>query len=179
MRESPVPTSPRLRGAGRPLQSGDLTTPVGIPSIRSVTTVVPRHVAETRPAQGSSRRTSASALRNSPLSGIAADERRSLRERSTSGGLLLRTTSPSTMSAPPPSLDDRENQPIESDLTMKEAGILLQDSIHPEVSIETTRYQALIDDPSISDKDKETMIRALWIIVASLVELGFSVSPAE
>lgn len=45
--------------------------------------------------------------------------------------------------------------------------------------IDVAKYQAYLDDPSLSDDQKEEIVRALWTIIVAFVELGFGVSPTQ
>lgn len=47
------------------------------------------------------------------------------------------------------------------------------------VEIDVEKYQAYLDDPSLSDDQKEEIIHALWTIIMAFVELGFGVSPTQ
>lgn len=47
------------------------------------------------------------------------------------------------------------------------------------VEIDVEKYQAYLDDPSLSDDQKEEIIHALWTIIIAFVELGFGVSPTQ
>lgn len=49
----------------------------------------------------------------------------------------------------------------------------------PSVEIDTARYQAYLDDPGLSDDQKEEIIRALWSIIIAFVDLGFGVHPYQ
>jgi len=47
------------------------------------------------------------------------------------------------------------------------------------VEIDVEKYQAYLDDPSLSDTQKEEIIHALWTIIVAFVELGFGVHPTQ
>lgn len=47
------------------------------------------------------------------------------------------------------------------------------------VEIDVEKYQAYLDDPSLSDDQKEEIIHALWTIIMAFVELGFGVHPTQ
>lgn len=47
------------------------------------------------------------------------------------------------------------------------------------VEIDTAKYQQYLDDPSLSEEQKEEIIMALWSIITSFVDLGFGVHPAQ
>lgn len=50
---------------------------------------------------------------------------------------------------------------------------------HPSVEIDVAKYQAYLDDPSLSDAEKEEIIKALWSIMMTFVDLGFGLHPAQ
>lgn len=52
-------------------------------------------------------------------------------------------------------------------------------SARPTLTVDVRRYQSLIDDPSLSEAQKEEVLRALWSIVVTFVELGFGVLPLQ
>ncbi|WP_300071798.1 hypothetical protein [uncultured Ruegeria sp.] len=47
------------------------------------------------------------------------------------------------------------------------------------VEIDVERYQAYLDDPALSDAQREDIIQALWTIIVAFVELGFGVHPVQ
>ena len=47
------------------------------------------------------------------------------------------------------------------------------------VEIDTAKYQKYLDDPSLSEEQKEEIIMALWSIITAFVDLGFGVHPAQ
>lgn len=47
------------------------------------------------------------------------------------------------------------------------------------IEIDVEKYQAYLDDPALSDEQKEEIIHALWIIIMAFVELGFGVHPTQ
>lgn len=47
------------------------------------------------------------------------------------------------------------------------------------LTVDVTKYQALLDDPNLSQAQKEEFLRALWSIVVTFVELGFGVHPLQ
>jgi len=49
----------------------------------------------------------------------------------------------------------------------------------PSVEIDTAKYQKYLDDPSLSEDQKEEIIKALWVILTAFVDLGFGVHPAQ
>lgn len=52
-------------------------------------------------------------------------------------------------------------------------------SARPVLTVDVEKYQALLDDPSLSEAQKEEFLRALWSIVVTFVELGFGVHPLQ
>ncbi|WP_152612206.1 hypothetical protein [Leisingera sp. ANG-S5] len=49
----------------------------------------------------------------------------------------------------------------------------------PSLEIDTAKYQAYLDDPSLSDAQKDEIMQALWSIIVAFVDLGFGVHPAQ
>jgi len=47
------------------------------------------------------------------------------------------------------------------------------------VTVDVERYKALLDDPSLSEAEKEEFLQALWSIVVAFVDLGFGVHPLQ
>lgn len=54
-----------------------------------------------------------------------------------------------------------------------------QASARPVVTVDLKKYQSLIDDPSLSEAQKEEFLRALWSVIVAFVELGFGVHPLQ
>lgn len=52
-------------------------------------------------------------------------------------------------------------------------------SARPILTVDVRKYQSLIDDPNLSEAQKEEFLRALWSVVVTFVELGFSVHPLQ
>ena len=49
----------------------------------------------------------------------------------------------------------------------------------PSVEIDTAKYQEYLDDPSLSEAQREEVLRALWSIMTIFVDLGWGVHPAQ
>lgn len=47
------------------------------------------------------------------------------------------------------------------------------------VEIDVEKYQAYLDDPSLTDAQKEECVRAVWSIMMAFVELGYGVHPVQ
>ena len=47
------------------------------------------------------------------------------------------------------------------------------------VAIDTAKYQAYLDDPSLTDDQKEAIVGALYSIMMAFVDLGFGVHPMQ
>lgn len=47
------------------------------------------------------------------------------------------------------------------------------------LAVDVRKYEALLDDPNLSEKQKEEFLRALWSVVVTFVELGFGVHPLQ
>ena len=46
------------------------------------------------------------------------------------------------------------------------------------LEIDVAKYQAMIDDPKISEGEKRQFVEALWQILVTFVDLGFDLHPA-
>ncbi|WP_282091461.1 hypothetical protein [Epibacterium ulvae] len=49
----------------------------------------------------------------------------------------------------------------------------------PYLEIDTERYQAHLDDPSLSAEQRDEILVALWAIISAFVELGFGIHPVQ
>ena len=49
----------------------------------------------------------------------------------------------------------------------------------PVVEIDFAKYEAYLDDPALSEKQKRELIEALWAIMLAFVDLGFGVHPVQ
>lgn len=47
------------------------------------------------------------------------------------------------------------------------------------LAVDVKKYEALLDDPNLSEQQKEEFLRALWSVVVAFVELGFGVHPLQ
>lgn len=47
------------------------------------------------------------------------------------------------------------------------------------VEIDFDRYQAILDDPDLSQDQQKQVIMALWSIITAFVQLGFGVHPVQ
>ena len=47
------------------------------------------------------------------------------------------------------------------------------------LTLDLEHYQTYLDDPHISDDDKRALIKALWRIIITFVDLGFGIHPAQ
>lgn len=47
------------------------------------------------------------------------------------------------------------------------------------VTVDVKRYEHLLDDPSLTEAQKEEVLQAVWMIVLSFVDLGFNVHPVQ
>ncbi|QEW21466.1 hypothetical protein LA6_003677 [Marinibacterium anthonyi] len=47
------------------------------------------------------------------------------------------------------------------------------------LGIDVEKYQAYLDDPSLSDAQRAEIMNALWSIMMAFVELGFGVHPVQ
>lgn len=58
-------------------------------------------------------------------------------------------------------------------------GFAANDGPRRSVEIDVARYQKYLDDPSLSEGQKEEIIKALWSIMMAFVDLGFGVHPLQ
>lgn len=72
-----------------------------------------------------------------------------------------------------------DGQKIESGMLSEQATIAFTATPRPSVEIDTAKYQKYLDDPSLSEDQKEEIIKALWLIITAFVDLGFGVHPAQ
>ncbi|WP_127144441.1 hypothetical protein [Pelagibacterium montanilacus] len=49
----------------------------------------------------------------------------------------------------------------------------------PIVAVDVEKYKAYLDDPALTDAEKESFLSALWSIVVAFVDLGFGVHPLQ
>jgi hypothetical protein len=49
----------------------------------------------------------------------------------------------------------------------------------PIVTVDVKKYESWLDDPDLSEEQKEEFLQALWSIVVTFVELGFGVHPLQ
>jgi len=49
----------------------------------------------------------------------------------------------------------------------------------PIVGVDVEKYKAFLDDPALTEVQKEEFLQALWSIIVSFVELGFGVHPLQ
>jgi hypothetical protein len=61
----------------------------------------------------------------------------------------------------------------------KQFGMSVAAHPRPSVEIDTAKYQKYLDDPSLSEAQREEVLRALWSIMTIFVDLGFGVHPAQ
>lgn len=56
---------------------------------------------------------------------------------------------------------------------------MLNAAAKPSLGIDTAKYQAYLDDPSLSEAQKEEIVLTLWSIIVAFVDLGFGVHPLQ
>ncbi len=61
----------------------------------------------------------------------------------------------------------------------KALGMALENTSKTTVEVDIRKYQAWLDDPDLSDEQKEQIVKALWQIIICFVDLGFGVSPLQ
>lgn len=47
------------------------------------------------------------------------------------------------------------------------------------IAVDVEKYQSYLDDLALSDEQQEEVIRALWSLMVTFVELGFGVHPVQ
>jgi hypothetical protein len=47
------------------------------------------------------------------------------------------------------------------------------------VTVDEEKYQAFLDDPSLSDEQKDQIVQALWPIIVTFVEIHFGSHPVQ
>lgn len=101
---------------------------------------------------------------------------------SASPNLALPPQGQDGQTAHPSYLDDGKRTPV---LKAKKGGAAMKDEISSGkaptriVEIDTAKYQKYLDDPALSDDQKEDVIEALWSIITAFVDLGFGVHPMQ
>ncbi|MEE4538260.1 MAG: hypothetical protein V2J51_07195 [Erythrobacter sp.] len=61
----------------------------------------------------------------------------------------------------------------------KALGLALETQARKVVTVDVEKYQAWLDDPALSDEQKEQIVQSLWEIILAFVDLGFGVSPLQ
>lgn len=61
----------------------------------------------------------------------------------------------------------------------KALGMALEEKPGKAIQIDTAKYQAYLDDPDLSDEQKEQIVKALWQIMMAFVDLGYGISPLQ
>lgn len=49
----------------------------------------------------------------------------------------------------------------------------------PVVTLDVEKYKIFLDDPALSEAEKENFLQALWSIIVTFVDLGFGVHPLQ
>mgnify|MGYP000507132102 CR=1 FL=1 len=49
----------------------------------------------------------------------------------------------------------------------------------PIVGVDVEKYKVFLDDPALTEAQKEEFLQALWSIIVAFVELGFGVHPLQ
>ena len=58
-------------------------------------------------------------------------------------------------------------------------GLALEGKPERKLEIDVEKNQAYLDDPDLSEAQKEEIIAALWQIITAFVDLGFGVHPLQ
>ncbi|WP_120632122.1 hypothetical protein [Ruegeria sp. EL01] len=61
----------------------------------------------------------------------------------------------------------------------KELGLALEKSSQRSVEIDTSKYQKYLDDPALTDDQKEEIVVALWSVITGFMDLGFGIQPMQ
>lgn len=61
----------------------------------------------------------------------------------------------------------------------KVLGVSLEEGSQRAVNVDLDAYKAYLDDPALSDAEKDQIVDALWKIVVCFVDLGFGMSPVQ
>lgn len=61
----------------------------------------------------------------------------------------------------------------------KALGMALEESPRKTLQVDTAKYQEYLDDPDLSNEQKEQIVEALWTIIIAFVDLGYGVSPLQ
>src|SRR5690606_29396210 len=52
-------------------------------------------------------------------------------------------------------------------------------SARPIVAVDVEKYQAYLDEPNLSEEQKEEFLQAIWSVMVAYVERGFGVHPLQ
>lgn len=52
-------------------------------------------------------------------------------------------------------------------------------SSRPVLTVDTDKYQALLDEAGFTEQEREAYLQSLWTLVVTFVELGFGVHPLQ
>lgn len=74
---------------------------------------------------------------------------------------------------------DCQNGKGDMSIMDKALGMALDAPPNQAIKVDVAKYQAWLDDPALSDQQREQIIEALWTIIMCFVDLGFGVSPLE
>ncbi len=61
----------------------------------------------------------------------------------------------------------------------KAIGMALERDPKKSLKIDVSRYEEWLDDPALSEAQKEEILGSLWSIIMCFIDLGFGVSPLE
>lgn len=61
----------------------------------------------------------------------------------------------------------------------KALGMALEAHPKKTLKVDVARYEAFLDDPAMSQEDREQLLSALWQIVVCFVDLGYEVAPLQ
>ncbi|WP_425088886.1 hypothetical protein [Stappia sp.] len=49
----------------------------------------------------------------------------------------------------------------------------------PALTLDVARYEAMLDDPALTDDQKRDFLETLWSIITAFVDLGFGIHPVQ
>ena len=64
-------------------------------------------------------------------------------------------------------------------LLSKVLGVSLDSRAGKSLEVDLDAYKAYLDDPALSDVQKDQIVDALWKIIVCFVDLGFGMSPLQ
>lgn len=72
-----------------------------------------------------------------------------------------------------------EHNPDDAPKLTKEIGMALNDVHERAIEIDIAKYQKYLDDPALTESQKEEIVKALWSVITGFMDLGFGVQPMK